>query len=37
MALTVDDMPDLYIELSAVDKSTTSDQLIDAVNSLPVG
>jgi hypothetical protein len=37
MALTVDGMPDVYIELSAVDKATTSDQLVDAVNSLPVG
>jgi hypothetical protein len=37
MALTVDGMPDVYIELSAVDKSTTAGELIDAVNALPVG
>jgi hypothetical protein len=36
MGMEVDSRPDVYIELSAADKSTTLDQLADVANSLPV-
>jgi hypothetical protein len=32
----VDSIPDLYIELSAVDKGTTVDELAQVADSLPV-
>ncbi len=36
MGMSVDSIPDLYIELSAVDKSTTVEKLAQVADSLPV-
>lgn len=36
MGMSVDSIPDLYIELSAVDKGTTVDELAQVADSLPV-